>query len=268
MRKLSVIFLSLLALALAACADLDLPAAGGGNGSGNGEKGNAVFTVSDAAADYLRRMTDEPIRIVPNGIDLTRFRPPRERRDKVGPEKTILYVGRLEPRKGVKYLFYAFARLHEKQPQLKLKLLGDGSGRRKLEYLAEDLGLDDSVEFMGYRSDSEKLRLLRSADLFCSPALHGESFGVVLLEAMATGLVTVAGDNPGYDTVMKGFGAVSLINPKHTDDFARRLELLLNDTGLRRLWRGWAKSEVQQYDFPQLAKRYEAVYNDVLKKSA
>lgn len=222
--------------------------------------------VSEAAADYLRRMTDRPIRIVPNGIDLTTFRPPRERRDKAGPGKTILYVGRLEPRKGVKYLLHAFVRLREKQPEAKLKILGDGSARRKLEYLAEDLGLDGSVEFLGYRDNREKLRLLKSADLFCVPALHGESFGVVLLESMATGLVTVAGDNPGYEAVMKGFGAVSLIDPKHTGDFARRLELLLNDTGLRRLWRSWAKAEVRQYDFPLLARQYEAIYKEVIEK--
>jgi phosphatidylinositol alpha-mannosyltransferase len=224
-----------------------------------------LTAVSDAAADYVGRLTDRPISIIPNGIDSKVFKPPRSRKDGPGA-KTIFFVGRLEQRKGVKYLLRAFAKLRETRPEVKLLIASDGPDRRKLELLAQDLGVADYVEFLGYISHKDKVHLLKTADLFCSPALYGESFGIVLLEAMATGLVTVAGDNPGYASVMKGLGAISLINPKHTEEFARRLDLLLHENDLRRLWRDWAKTEVQQYSYAEVFSQYEAVFKKALER--
>ena len=82
---------------------------------------------------------------------------------------------------------------------------------------------------------------------------------------MACQLVTVAGDNPGYESVMKGLGVISLVNPRHPEEFARRLGLLLRETDLRKLWRNWAKQEVQQYDYPKIVNRYEEVYAEALR---
>src|ERR1700744_5226076 len=107
--------------------------------------------------------------------------------------------------------------------------------------------------------------MLATADLFCAPAIFGESFGIVLLEAMASGLVTVAGDNPGYSSVMQGLGKLSLVNPKDIPQFAHRLELLLFDEDLRVLWQKWAKDYVRQFDFPKILDRYEAMYETALK---
>ena len=224
-----------------------------------------LTAVSDAAADYLSRLTDRSVSIIPNGIDLSVYKRPRARKDNA-KHKKILFVGRLEQRKGVKYLIRAFAHLHKARPETTLLLVGDGPDRRKLEILAANMGVADSVQFLGYVDHQEKVRYLQAADLFCSPALYGESFGIVLLEAMATGLVTVAGDNPGYASVMKGLGAISLINPKHTAEFARRLDLLLHETDLRKLWRDWAQSEVPQYGYPQIVKQYEEVYKTAYER--
>ena len=121
------------------------------------------------------------------------------------------------------------------------------------------------VEFLGYIDEDTKKRLLHTADVFCSPALFGESFGIVLLEAMASGLVTVAGDNPGYESVMQGLGKLSLINPKDTSVFAHRLQLLLFDEDLRSLWRKWAKDYVRQFDYPKIVDKYEATYKAALR---
>jgi len=217
-----------------------------------------LTAVSEAAADYVCSMTDRSVAIVPNGIDLSFYKPPARRGDN-RKIKTIFYVGRLEPRKGVKYLLRAFQLLQQKQPDVQLVVAGDGPDRERLEELAIDLELK-GVKFVGYVTNEEKRQYLQSADLFCAPALHGESFGIVLLEAMACGLVTVAGDNPGYASVMQGLGAVSLVNPKHSAEFARRLELLLHENELRSLWRTWAAEDVQQYDWAKVIDQYEDVY--------
>lgn len=225
---------------------------------------HALTAVSDAAADYVRSLTDEPVTIIPNGINLKHFKarkstPPPDAHDL----KTILYLGRLEQRKGPKYLLKAYAELVKTQHNVRLIMAGKGPDREKLETLAEELELPN-VTFLGFVSDEEKLELLQSADLFCSPAIHGESFGLVLLEALACGVVTVAGDNPGYVAVMKEMGALSLVNPRETDEFARRLSVLLTEEVLRADWKKWARTYVKQFDYPAIIKRYEELYTYTL----
>ena len=223
---------------------------------------DAFTAVSDAAAEYVCSLTDEPVAIIPNAIDQGKFKPPATFHDK-RKKKTIFYVGRLEGRKGVRYLIGAFKLLSEKHPDVELIIGGDGVDRAKLELLADDLELSN-VKFLGYLSEADKIKYMRTADLYCSPALYGESFGMVLLEAMACGLVTVAGDNPGYSGVMNGLGALSLIDPKHYAEFARRLELLLYETDLRKLWRNWALEEIKQYTWENVVSQYEEVYQQAL----
>lgn len=225
---------------------------------------DAFVAVSDAAAEYLLGLAEVPVKIIPNGINIKHF---RRRAGSELPEtnrKTILYIGRLEHRKGVKYLIEAFAYLQKREPDIGLQIAGAGPDREKLEQLVEELGCEH-VEFLGYIDDATKIRLLHEADLFCSPAVYGESFGVVLLESMAAGLVTVAGDNPGYESVMQGLGHLSLVNPKDTNLFAHRLQLLLTDQDLRGLWQKWAKEYIRQFDYPKIIDQYETVYAAALK---
>ena len=217
---------------------------------------------SEAAADYVRTLTDRPLHYIPNGVDLETFRPVK--RTAPGARKKILFVGRLEHRKGVKYLLDAFALLSRGRDDVELMIAGSGPDHTKLEAQAAELGLH-GVTFLGFVDNATKLRLLAEADLFCSPAMFGESFGLVLLEAMATGLVTVAGNNPGYAGVMQGKGALSLVDPYDARDFARRLELLLDNEPLRDLWRTWGLEYVKQFDYRGIMAQYEAQYEQALK---
>jgi phosphatidylinositol alpha-mannosyltransferase len=155
--------------------------------------------------------------------------------------------------------------LQERHPDVQLDILGNGPQRAMLELLAEDLGAQN-VNFLGFRDNEEKIRRFSEADLFCTPAIYGEGFGMVLLEAMATGVPLIAGDNPGYASVLTGTGALSLVNPRDTPDFARRLELLLYQKDLRTVWRKWAKAEVQQYDTKHMIDKYERLYEQELKR--
>ncbi len=224
---------------------------------------DALTAVSDAAATYVSTLTDEPIHIIPNGIDLDYYSPqpilhPKSR------QKHIVFIGRLEKRKGVKYLLQAFALLQERHPTVKLTIGGEGPDRAKLEMLADSLHLKN-VEFAGYVTEKQKMHLHASADLLCSPALYGESFGIVLLEALASGVPIVAGENPGYASVMKGLGQLSILDPTDTDEFARRIDLLLMNDNLRKLWQDWALDYVKQFAYPKVVDAYELLYKGLVR---
>ncbi len=219
----------------------------------------AMTAVSDTAATFVREHTRQPVQIIPNGINLAIYKDHHKTASKI---KTILYIGRLESRKGLKYLIKAFAQLPPEN--INLVIAGEGPNRKKLESFVKDHQISN-IRFLGYVDESTKLRLLATADLFCSPALYGESFGIVLLEAMASGLVSVVGNNPGYISLMKGRGAISVVDPKDEQEFARRMALLLYDEDLRQLWQQWAKQYVQQFDYKKVVDAYEKLYEITLK---
>lgn len=225
---------------------------------------DGLTAVSDAAADYVTTLTGDPIEIIPNGIDLTLFSA-KTNAAKEKKVKTVLYIGRLERRKGVKYLLKAFAALVAQDSDVELIVAGDGPDRIKLEQLSESFGISEKVAFVGYVNEEQKCDLLEAADVFCSPAMYGESFGIVLLEALAKEIPIIAGNNPGYMGVMKELGELSIVNPKDTDDFARRLHLLLNNLELRELWKSWARQYVKQYDYKKVVDAYEAYYKRIMR---
>lgn len=220
----------------------------------------AMTAVSDSAAKFVRDWSGQQIKIVPNYVDLGMFR--HDKKTKREPD-TILYLGRLEKRKGVKHLLRAFAELAERNEKVKLVIAGDGADREKLEDWVYEHEVP-RVRFLGAVSEDEKVELLRKASVFCSPAIYGESFGIVLLEAMASGVPVVAGDNPGYASVLKEHGRIGLVNPRDVDDFARRLEIFLYDETLRNGWLEWASGYVEQFDSKRIIDQYEEVYKKVL----
>ena len=226
---------------------------------------DVLTAVSNSGAEYALNMTEKPIALIPNGIDLAKYQHPAHK--KKDDTKTILFVGRLEKRKGVKYLLQAYALLAQNNQNIQLQIAGDGPDREKLELMAEDLKLPN-VSFLGYVSEEMKLDLLEDADVFCSPALYGESFGIVLLEAMATGTVCVAGNNSGYSDLMQGTGALSIVNPQDSTEFARRLETMLNDDDVRKLWKTWAADYVKEFSYPKVVDQYIDLYEDALEQHA
>jgi phosphatidylinositol alpha-mannosyltransferase len=225
---------------------------------------HVLTAVSDSGAEYASSLTDQPITIIPNGIDLHKYSDKPADIDEL--PRTVLFIGRLERRKGVKYLLQAYQLLAQDNPNIRLVIAGDGPDREKLELLAEDLQLPN-VSFLGYVSEDLKLELLAEADIFCSPAIFGESFGIVLLEAMATGTVCVAGNNSGYVDVLQDLGALSIVNPQDTEEFARRLDLLLHEPSVRALWRKWAKNYIKQFNYPKIVDQYEDLYREALKQN-
>lgn len=224
---------------------------------------DAMTAVSPAGAEYVSHMSDKDVSIVPNGIDLKKYRP---KPSIASTSPTILYVGRLEKRKGLIYLLRAFRELKNRLPAVRLLIAGEGPEREKLDSYIEEHDLKD-IEFLGYVEDAEKVRLMQTADLFCSPAVFGESFGIVLLEAMACGCPVVAGDNPGYEGVLMETGKIGLVSPRQTTDFARRLELLLTDENVRKVWKKWATQYVKQFDYVSIVDQYEEIYKKALRRA-
>jgi len=238
-------------------------------GRGIGEKLDLITAVSPAPAAVLiekdpKHRLVSNIHYIPNGINVKKYQTKPAMAVKHPTMKTILYVGRLEGRKGLKYLLRAYKQLCERRDDVQLLLAGSGPEEEKLrEYVAEyEI---PRVTFLGFISDEDKIHHLHRADLFCSAATRGESFGIVLLEAMAAGCPIVAGDNVGYQSVMTGTGAISLVNPKDTVDFSRRLEIMLFNDELREVWLKWAKQYVQKFDYTKITDQYEQAYKEAMK---
>lgn len=222
---------------------------------------DVLTRVSIAAGEYLEEVIEGvETYFVPNGIELKKYKKKTMTRDPA----TILFIGRLEKRKGPKYLIKAFAQLQSKYPDIRLVLAGDGPEKERLKSTIEELGLKN-VDMPGYIDDAYKKQLLSTATIACYPALYGESFGIVLLEAMASGIPIVAGRNPGYESVLKERGALGLVDVKETEEFAHRLETLLTDKPTQKFLSTWGLNYVKQFDYTQIVKQYEKVYQHAIE---
>lgn len=224
---------------------------------------DVLTAVSPTASKAARSLTDRNILILPNGIDVSKFTNDHELEQ--ARKKRIFYVGRLEKRKGLKYLLDAFSIVANSRSEYELIIAGSGPDEDKLKNYVKDNKIT-GVEFVGRISDKEKIHYLQTSSLFCTPALYGESFGIVLLEAMAAGCPVIAGQNPGYRDVMSGDGRLSLVDSKDAEEFARRIKLFLDSEQYRQVWWKWAKQEVVKYDYSVIAKSYIKLYNAAYSK--
>ena len=216
------------------------------------ERINHIVCVSSAAADFASdafRLHDTEV--VPNCIDTSRF-DKGKKIEKYDDKKTnIVYLGRFVERKGCGYLIEAVRRLRDRGHAGNLRVLLGGKGplEGQLRQKVADYKLDDIVEFCGFIPEEEKSDYLATADIAVFPSTGGESFGIVLIEAMAAHAgVVMAGNNVGYRTVLGEQANHLLFNPRNTQVFADKIELLLSNKKLRAALHAWQESCVQQYD--------------------
>ncbi len=167
---------------------------------------------------------------------------------------TILFLGRHEPRKGLDVLLAALAGL---PPDVRVLVASDGPQTAELQ---RRYATDTRVEWLGRVSEVEKATLLRSADVFCAPSVSGESFGVVLLEAMAASTPIVASDLPGYRNVARPGEHALLVPPGDADSLAAGLCRVLEDGSLRRRLVEGGDARAQEFSMDRLAERYVALY--------
>jgi phosphatidylinositol alpha-mannosyltransferase len=166
----------------------------------------------------------------------------------------------LVQRKGVKELIAAFSILAEHNKKVSLYIAGAGPMKNELENMVKKHNLGERVEFLGFIEEGDKPSLLASAEIVCFPSTGGESFGIVLIEAMAAAAeVVIGGDNEGYNDVL-GNNPKLLFNPKNPLAFAGLLSDLLDDKSLRNELHEWQQKEVMQYDVSIVGERLQKIY--------
>ncbi|MFW0794547.1 glycosyltransferase family 4 protein [Gordonia sp. CPCC 205515] len=198
---------------------------------------------------------------IPNGIDVAGFAdaPPLEGFPREG--HSILFLGRYdEPRKGIDILMRALPEIVEQFPDLTVLVVGGGN-ERALRRRAGDLA--DHLVFLGQVDDQTKARALASADLYCAPNLGGESFGIVLVEAMAAGAAVIASDLNAFRRVLDDGRAGRLVPTGSGDDLAQAVIELLSDDATRAELVAAGRRRAARYDWSRVAEEIMRVYETV-----
>ena len=221
------------------------------------------IAVSKAAHKFISKYFPEEYRIIPNGIQLQEFKDVSPFSHLKDGKINILFLGRLEKRKGLRYLLSAYSELRWKWPNLRLIVVGDGQLDADSYRIIGERNLSD-VMFVGRVSEEEKVRYYHSADIFCSPASGGESFGIVLLEAMASGIPVVASDIDGYNEVLGSGEFGCLVPPKDEGALASTLDDLIKNTQARGDFVTAASKRVLEFSWDKVADRVMKYYLECL----
>ncbi|MFP5369972.1 MAG: glycosyltransferase family 4 protein, partial [Actinomycetes bacterium] len=222
-----------------------------------------------AVSDFARRVQVEHLGgdavIIPNGVHVASFAEgptlPGHTRGVDGP--TIGFLGRYdEPRKGLPVLLEAMRTVVRRYPGAQLLVAGRGDPAEARELIGEDLLA--SVALLGELSETDKAAFLRSVDIYCAPNLMGESFGVVLIEALAAGAPIVASDLDAFARVLEGGEAGVLVRRGDPTALGRALSDLLADPDRRAELSDRGQRVAAGYDWAVVARRILAVYETVL----
>jgi phosphatidylinositol alpha-mannosyltransferase len=217
------------------------------------------LAVSDAARRTVAAHFPGDYEVVPNAIDVCRFALPADR-PALMPDgrRYVLCVGRLEPRKGLDRLLQAMAIVRQHTPCAQLVVVGGGPDRAAIESQARGLGVD--VLFAGRVSDDELPGYYQAADVVCAPALGDESFGIVLLEAMAAARPIVASNIAGYAELLGPARCARLADVDDPGSLAHEICGVLENPTLARTLGQRGAAAARQYDWSVVAKRLEEIY--------
>ena len=222
---------------------------------------DACIAVSEPARTFVNRYFPADYHVIPNGVDVSRFRPGLEPAADVrrAGRQTLLFVGRLEDRKGLATLLEAYGLLRQVRTDCQLVVVGDGPLRLGYERWVEEEGIPD-VRFLGYVPEAAKPATFAAADIFCAPNYGKESFGIILLEAMASGRPVVATAIDGFRQVMRDGEEGRLVPPHDAAALAGALRSLLDDPAARRRMGAAGHRTAQQYRWSLVTDQVLGVY--------
>ncbi len=220
------------------------------------------IAVSAPAAQYAQVAWSRPLSIIPNGVDTHFFKPARAHRSyEEGPVR-LLFVGQwTDQRKGLPVLLEAYARLRARGVAVTLDVVGQGDPK-----IPQPAGIH-GLTFHGRVSETVLRRRFRECDIFVAPSTGQESFGIVLVEAMASGRPVVCSDIEGYRQVVSPKGA-RLVPPLDSAALAEALHTLCRDAGLRRAMGQFNLAEAPKYDWASLALQVREEYGLALSSPA
>ncbi|GJF08572.1 phosphatidyl-myo-inositol mannosyltransferase [Mycolicibacterium cyprinidarum] len=219
------------------------------------------IAVSDLARRWQMEALGSDAVEVPNGIDVASFAAAPRLSGYPRPGKTVLFLGRFdEPRKGMAALLAALPALVERFADIQILVVGRGD---EDELRADAGALAGHLHFLGQVDDAEKASAMRSADVYCAPNTGGESFGIVLVEAMAAGTAVVASDLDAFRRVLDNGRAGRLVPVDDSAALAAGLIEVLSDDALRARYVESAMDSVQRYDWSVVAKQILRVYETV-----
>ena len=229
---------------------------------------NGRIAVSEPAHQFISRHFPGDYQIIPNGIRVDDYSngiaPFPHLRDGM---INLLFLGRLEKRKGLKHLLGAYSRLKWDWPNLRLLVVGPGKADRDSNRIISERNLQDVV-FIGPVSEQDKVRYYKTADIYCSPATGRESFGIVLLEAMAAGKPIVASAIEGYSSVLTHGQEGLLVPPKDDEALAGAIEALLKNAGLRTTLAANGRRKADQFRWDRVAGQVMDYYVTCLNDAA
>jgi phosphatidyl-myo-inositol alpha-mannosyltransferase len=216
------------------------------------------IAVSEEARRTIQSVFGDGVRVIPNGVDWSGFAtlpPPTG--------SLILFVGRMERRKGAAVLVEAFPRVRARVPGAELFLVGEGPKRRSVEDAVPD-DLRPAVMFAGRVEPAELGEVFKRSAVVCAPSLGGESFGIVLLEAMSAGRPVVASAIPGYAAVVRHGVDGILVPAGDPGGLASALEEILTDPDRGRAMGKAGRERARRYDWPTVAAEVEEVYEEAV----
>jgi phosphatidylinositol alpha-mannosyltransferase len=226
------------------------------------------IAVSTAARDFVGEYFKADYRVIPNGIDFARFNTPCPPLEQLADDRaTVLFVGRLEKRKGLRFLLRAWPSVLERHPRARLVVVGKGRPLEGYRRFAARQGWSPTdVVFAGYVATEDLPRYYQRCDVFCAPNTGQESFGIVLLEAMAAGAPIVASNIPGYRDVVTHGEQGLLVEAQDPEAIASAIGQVLDSADLRESMRLAGQAKARLYDWPRVAAQVLDYYRDVLER--
>ena len=211
------------------------------------------IAVSQPAKSYVQKYLPSDYEVIPNGIDTKEIDLVRPYQQFLDGKINILFVGRLEKRKGLRYLLSSFCNLKWKFPDIRLIIVGTGDMDSESQRILGERNPDD-VLYVGSVTHEQKLRYLKTADIFCSPATGQESFGIVLLEAMSAGLPIVASRIEGYESLL-GKEEAFLFEAGDSSDLSEKLALLIAHKEMRDRMGTHGRKKSELFDWSVVAEK-------------